>query len=71
MPPDQNRNALNTAATHPDFGLNLRFSGTETVDIRGAFTGAVYRFSPLRPVQPVDPRDAVFLLGRRSFRLPR
>jgi len=67
----QRKNPLKADETQKTFALDLRFSGTEPVDIRGAFTGMLYQFSPLRPIQPVDPRDAVLLLSRRSFRLPR
>lgn len=49
--------------------LNLRYFGQRPVDIHGSVTRNVYRFSLEQPVQGVDLRDAVFLLGSRLFRL--
>jgi hypothetical protein len=37
--------------------------------VQGSVTGSVYQFSPTQPVQPVDARDARFLLGSRYFGL--
>ena len=49
--------------------LKLEYTGPHPVDFFGGATGRIYRFSAAQRVQPVDPRDAVFLLASRNFRL--
>jgi hypothetical protein len=49
--------------------INLYYVGSLPMDIRGPVTGFRYHFSPLQPVQSVDPRDAIDLLVDRQFRL--
>ena len=51
--------------------LHLHYTGHPLVTVRGPVTGSAYRFSSVQPVQPVDPRDAKFLLGSPLFRLSR
>ncbi len=51
--------------------LMLHYSGHQAVNVRGAATGNFYRFTQHQPVQAVDAKDAVFLLGTQLFRLAR
>jgi hypothetical protein len=44
------------------------YYGYASVNIRGPFTGQLYQFSRLRPVQAVDSRDAQSILRTRLFR---
>ena len=60
---------LKTAAIKQNGELNLRYSGLPQVYVRGSVTRNVYSFSPQKPVQPVDPGDARFLLASPLFRL--
>jgi hypothetical protein len=55
----------------PSSSLNVRYFGQAPMHVRGAATGRVYQFSPMQPVQAVDPRDAQALLATRNFRLSR
>jgi hypothetical protein len=67
----QKRSELRATGT-PNYGaLNLHYSGQPQVYVRGSATGNLYQFSSVQPVQPVDPRDAKFLLASRLFRLAR
>ena len=61
----------NTAETLRRFPLNLSYCGELPVNLQGAITGNLYQFSQRQPVQPVDPKDAVFLLASQLFRLAR
>jgi len=72
----QRRNALkngnaDTGQAVPFSFLNLFYSGQAPFHLRGAYTGRSYQFSPLQPVQSVDPRDAPSLLKSEHFRLAR
>lgn len=49
--------------------LKIYYRGEQPLDVRGGATGVVYQFSHLQRMQPVDPKDAVFLLASRLFRL--
>lgn len=71
MPFGRTRGALRYDRPARSARLNLHYSGQQPATIRGAVTGHVYQFSHLQPVQPVDPKDAVFLLAGRLFRLAR
>lgn len=51
----------------PDGYLNIEYLGRLDITITGRFTGKVYQFSPFRPTQRVDPRDAFYLLAGRRF----
>jgi hypothetical protein len=48
--------------------LKLRYCGFAPLNIRGPFTGELYRFSRQQPEQRVDGRDAVSILRTRLFR---
>jgi hypothetical protein len=67
----QKRMAMKVNRTSPSSALNLRYSGPSLIDVRGAATGSLYRFSPAQPVQPVDARDAQPLLANSLFRVSR
>jgi hypothetical protein len=49
--------------------LDLHYKGQPTVIVRGPVTGSAYEFSSVQPVQPVDLRDARFLLANPLFTL--
>ncbi len=51
--------------------LNLYYKGQPLVNVLGPVTGSAYEFSSVQPVQPVDLRDARFLLASPLFRLSR
>jgi hypothetical protein len=51
--------------------MNLRYLGQFLIHVRGTATGNLYRFSAVRPVQPVDNRDARPMLDSELFRLSR
>ena len=40
----------------------VRYTGDETVEVNGEFTGRRYKFVPLKK-QYIDARDAVFWIG--------
>jgi len=54
-----------------DLALNLVYEGQPPVIVHGPVTGSAYEFSNLQPVQPVDLRDARFLLASPLFKLSR
>jgi hypothetical protein len=60
---------LNGAANQA--ALKLTYYGHAPVNVRGPFTGQLYQFSRLHPVQTVDARDAVSILKTRLFRQTR
>jgi hypothetical protein len=49
------------------FRLDLKYLGGSRLELRGSTTGEVYQFSTDVPVQPVDLRDARFLLASPLF----
>jgi hypothetical protein len=63
------QSGLRDAATSLNAALHLRYTGQSDMCVQGSVTGSVYQFSPTQPVQPVDARDARFLLGSRLFGL--
>jgi hypothetical protein len=65
----QKAQALKAERTPRNAALILHYLGQRPVNVRGAITGSFYEFSQHQPVQPVDAKDAVFLLGTRLFRL--
>ena len=50
-----------------NFRLNLKYLGESRLELRGTSTGEMYLFSSELPVQPVDLRDAKFLLASPLF----
>ena len=65
------RSEMRTLESKQNMALNLCYKGQPLVSVRGPITGSAYEFSPARPVQPVDPRDARFLLASPLFKLSR
>jgi len=51
----------------PDYEVSVEYLGRLEIAVSGKFTGKLYRFSPFRSVQPVDPRDAFHLLACGLF----
>jgi hypothetical protein len=51
--------------------MHLHYLGRSAIVLQGAATGREYGFSPGRPVQPVDIRDAIALLASGLFRRAR
>jgi hypothetical protein len=54
-----------------DSASKLTYYGYAPVNVRGPFTGQLYQFSRLDPVQAVDARDAASILKTRLFRQAR
>lgn len=50
-----------------DFRLNLKYLGQSRLELRGTSTGEMYLFTSEIRVQPVDLRDARFLLASPLF----
>jgi hypothetical protein len=57
------RAALKQQATAPGSNMRrpVRYTGSQTVTLRGRVTGTQYVFSPQQPLQYVDVRDAAYL----------
>jgi hypothetical protein len=47
--------------------IHVQYLGRLEIAVSGRCTGTLYRFSPVRPVQAVDPRDAFHLLEGGLF----
>jgi len=48
--------------------IQLRYSETSPIQVRGPVTGRIYQFSGAQPLRPVDARDADAMLRTRFFR---
>jgi hypothetical protein len=59
--------AATPPAVPPAAGVRLRYRGGAAT-VRGPLTQRAYVFTPARPVQTVDPRDAPALLRTGLFR---
>jgi hypothetical protein len=57
-----------TGASTPAPRTAVRFTENSSVKVKGPASGREYEFSPSRPTQNVDPRDARLLLRSRFFR---
>jgi hypothetical protein len=64
-----NRRPLQTRLKRdePDYNVNVEYLGHLVIAVTGRFTGKLYRFTPVQPMQQVDPRDAFYLLASRRF----
>jgi hypothetical protein len=51
----------------PDYLVNVEYRGRLEIAVSGTVTGRLYRFTPVQPVQQVDPRDALYLLASGLF----
>ncbi len=56
-----------TSTDARDFRLNLKYLGESRLELRGSSTGEMYLFTTELRVQPVDLRDARFLLASPLF----
>jgi len=63
------RSELRATESAQNTALNLYYKGQPMVNVLGPVTGSAYRFSSVQPVQPVDLRDARYLLASPLFRL--
>ncbi len=68
---DQKQSELRAMGSKQNAALNLYYKGQPLVNVLGPVTGSAYEFSSVQPVQPVDLRDARFLLASPLFRLSR
>jgi hypothetical protein len=50
-----------------DFRMNVRYLGESRLELRGTMTGEIYLFTSELRIQPVDLRDAKFLLASPLF----
>jgi hypothetical protein len=64
----QKRDEMTANGNGSGADLKLRYCGFAPLNIRGPFTGELYRFSRQQPEQRVDGRDAVSILRTRLFR---
>jgi len=51
----------------PDYRVNVEYLGRLEIAVSGTVTRRLYRFTPVQPVQQVDPRDAFYLLASGRF----
>jgi hypothetical protein len=58
---------FNRDEPEPDYRVNVEYLGRLEIAVSGSVTGKLYRFSPVKPVQEVDPRDAFYLLASGLF----
>jgi hypothetical protein len=66
---DRKQSELNASRCSQHAALNLHYKGHPMMNVRGPVTGSAYTFSSVQPVQPVDPRDAIYLLASPLFGL--
>ena len=62
------RNAFKATGATSDKVVSLIYLGRHFFHARGTFSGRIYQFSSMVPLQPVDKRDAPALLQTRLFR---
>ena len=58
---------FNCDEPEPDYRVNVEYLGRLEIAVNGTFTGRLYRFTCVQPVQQVDPRDAFYLLASELF----
>jgi hypothetical protein len=61
------RNARRIASASTSYSVDVEYLGRLQLAVSGTFTGNLYRFSPVDSVQPVDHRDAFYLLSSGLF----
>jgi hypothetical protein len=64
---DQRPSSFGAGQSRASMSIDLRYVGESHIRLIGARTGKIYRFSFSEPVQPVDLRDANFLLACNLF----
>jgi|CZKL01.1.fsa_nt_gi hypothetical protein len=62
------QHAVNADRTRELSTLKLLYFGQSYVQLTGDITGQLYHFSPLHPIQAVDPRDAESMTQTGLFR---
>jgi hypothetical protein len=67
----QKRGAMNVNAGSPNSTVSFRDSGQTLMRVCGTATGCVCQFSPVQPVQAVDPQVAQALLASGDSRVSR
>jgi hypothetical protein len=50
-----------------DYRVNVEYLGRLEIAVSGTVTRKLYRFTPVQPVQQVDPRDLFHLLASGLF----
>lgn len=50
-----------------DYCVKVEYLGRLELAVSGTVTGILYRFTPVQPVQQVDPRDAIYLMASGLF----
>jgi hypothetical protein len=53
--------------TEPDYRVNVEYLGRLEIAVSGIVTRRLYRFTPVQPVQQIDPRDAFYFLASGRF----
>jgi hypothetical protein len=66
---DQRPGSRGAGPSRANMSIDLRYVGDSHIRLIGARTGTIYRFSFSEPVQPVDLRDANFLLACNLFKI--
>jgi hypothetical protein len=66
---DRKQSELSASGSTQNAVLNLHYEGHPLMNVRGPITGSAYTFSSVQPVQPVDQKDARYLLASPLFRL--
>ena len=64
----QEHTVIKSDDTPNSTGVKLLYFGRSYQQVRGGFTGYIYHFSPLHPIQFVDSRDARLMTRMRIFR---
>jgi hypothetical protein len=67
MNSDQEQVLFKSDERAPDYQVNIEYLGRLEIAVSGRVTGTLYRFSPILPMQLVDPRDAFYLLASGLF----
>jgi hypothetical protein len=64
----QSRDELLKDGSSSSSAVKLLYYGQSYLQFTGVATGHLYHFSPLHPIQCVDPRDAASMMQTRMFR---
>jgi hypothetical protein len=67
MPSNRKHAAWTAGYNRGDDRVGVEYLGRLQLAVSGTFTGTLYRFSPMHPVQHVDLRDAFYLLSSGLF----
>jgi hypothetical protein len=61
------RAEIRSQCDEPEGQVEVEYLGRLEIAVTGRFTGRLYRFNPIETTQPVDRRDAFYLLASRRF----